>query len=340
MYKGNFFASMDYHASYMNNPARKSSTTRFARKKDHTPAPPQAELTCQRLIGAGTYLMTESNPKRPTSQKPWLLELYTQGRIEVNVEQAGWHPCGPGVGVLYPPGLRYMERVPPTGRGPGTCTSIALFFDLDRDAELLARLGRPLRHRFIDDTDGVLRRLGETIVQYHGNETPGSTLMAEGCFYQSLAALALAEDAGTTLIVRQSPPVSTDLVTTVHAFMRRHLERPMRLAEVAEYVGLSESGLSHAYRRLTGDSPMAALRRMRIEAARVYLLSNRLPLAQIARHTGFSDAFHLSRTFKQVTGMSPRTYRAAVARSFPDPNPNEPTKTTTATKHAETRTSP
>ena len=31
---------------------------------------------------------------------------------------------------------------------------------------------------------------------------------------------------------------------------------------------------------------------------------------QIGVETGFADAFHLSRAFKQTTGMSPRQFRA------------------------------
>jgi len=38
-------------------------------------------------------------------------------------------------------------------------------------------------------------------------------------------------------------------------------------------------------------------------------LQRGLPLKAIAQRLGFSDAFHLSKTFKRVEGISPRTFR-------------------------------
>jgi AraC-like DNA-binding protein len=38
-------------------------------------------------------------------------------------------------------------------------------------------------------------------------------------------------------------------------------------------------------------------------------------LAQIARETGFADAFHLSRTFKQSVGVSPRRFRQGLQKT-------------------------
>jgi AraC family transcriptional regulator len=53
---------------------------------------------------------------------------------------------------------------------------------------------------------------------------------------------------------------------------------------------------------------MAALRAMRIEAAKVQLVRGDLKLDAIAIQTGFADAFHLSRTFKRMVGSSPRQF--------------------------------
>ena len=78
---------------------------------------------------------------------------------------------------------------------------------------------------------------------------------------------------------------------------------------------MSESGFAHAYRRLAGQSPGQALRRMRIEAVKMYLLHNRLTLEKIAQLTGFADAFHLSHTFRKVVGVSPKQFRQHADRN-------------------------
>lgn len=52
---------------------------------------------------------------------------------------------------------------------------------------------------------------------------------------------------------------------------------------------------------------MNARLRMRIEFAKTLLLKGQT-LKAIAAETGFCDPFHLSKTFKQVTGHSPRQF--------------------------------
>lgn len=242
----------------------------------------------------------------PISQKPWLLELYTSGCLEINVSEEGWRTRPAGSGVLLSPRTRFRERVP-TVASPA-CTSMAMFFEMDERATLNRRFSRPFGYRFIEDPDGVLRRLVEPILHHYGGGE-GEMLLAEGCFLQVLAALVMADERESRLIVRETPSAPPDLVTAIHRHLRQHLAQPLRRAVIARRVGLSESGLSHAYRRLTGRSLMATLQRMRVEAAEVYLLNNRLTLEQIAERTGFADAYHLSRTFKKLTGESPRTYR-------------------------------
>jgi len=98
------------------------------------------------------------------------------------------------------------------------------------------------------------------------------------------------------------------LVERADRYMRQHLHTRCQVADVATHVGLSESGLHHAYRRATGRTPMAALRTMRVEAARARLLRGVNTLETIAAQTGFADAFHLSKSFKRHFGVSPRDY--------------------------------
>ena len=52
---------------------------------------------------------------------------------------------------------------------------------------------------------------------------------------------------------------------------------------------------------------MTRLINLRIDHAK-HLLLRGVPLKQIAQEAGFSDAFHLSKTFKHVEGISPRGF--------------------------------
>ncbi|MBC8102424.1 MAG: helix-turn-helix domain-containing protein, partial [Cytophagales bacterium] len=51
------------------------------------------------------------------------------------------------------------------------------------------------------------------------------------------------------------------------------------------------------------------LNRRRLEEARQLLQTSRVPLAEIARQTGFSDLPHFNRAFKAEFQTPPETYR-------------------------------
>jgi transcriptional regulator GlxA family with amidase domain len=60
-----------------------------------------------------------------------------------------------------------------------------------------------------------------------------------------------------------------------------------------------------------GVSPIAYLRRQRIERARRLLRETDLPVGAIALQVGFNDFSYFARTFREVVGVTPRGYRTA-----------------------------
>jgi AraC-like DNA-binding protein len=98
-------------------------------------------------------------------------------------------------------------------------------------------------------------------------------------------------------------------VQKAREYIRRHLTEPINLDQLAGEVGLSKFHFSREFKRLTGQSPMAALRGERVAAARSLLLSTPWKLQLIANQVGFADEYQLSRVFKRVTGISPGKVR-------------------------------
>jgi transcriptional regulator GlxA family with amidase domain len=83
--------------------------------------------------------------------------------------------------------------------------------------------------------------------------------------------------------------------------MLRRLSEPLSLARLAASLHVSPSTLSHRFRRETGLSPMQALIGLRLNKAQA-LLRTGMTLEEIARQTGFCDAFHLSKSYKRRHG--------------------------------------
>ena len=82
--------------------------------------------------------------------------------------------------------------------------------------------------------------------------------------------------------------------------------------EWAEEVGLSPESVSRGFRRVYGLAPVTFRARMR--ALRAFaLLDCPRPLADIAASCGFADQAHLSRSIRQLTGYSPKGWRACAA---------------------------
>ncbi|WP_046771753.1 helix-turn-helix transcriptional regulator [Jiangella alkaliphila] len=73
----------------------------------------------------------------------------------------------------------------------------------------------------------------------------------------------------------------------------------------------SSSHLTRLFHDHIGMSPMQYVTRQRLTRAAALLEVSTLNIAENARSVGYSDPYHFSRRFKQVTGYAPTHYRAA-----------------------------
>jgi len=92
-------------------------------------------------------------------------------------------------------------------------------------------------------------------------------------------------------------------------YIEANLDKRITLEDLAHRVFLHPSYFSNEFRRRMGIPPMEYVRARRIERARNLLLDPVSKMSEIAAKTGFTDAFHLSRTFKRIAGLSPSEFR-------------------------------
>lgn len=86
-------------------------------------------------------------------------------------------------------------------------------------------------------------------------------------------------------------------------------DRGVRVADVAEQVGVHPVHLTRCFRRFRGCTVTDYIRRLRVRAAARRLLSCDRTISAIAYETGFSDHPHLTRSFKRETGLTPGAFR-------------------------------
>lgn len=100
-----------------------------------------------------------------------------------------------------------------------------------------------------------------------------------------------------------------DMVDAAIRYMSENLERDLRLADLAEYVGVTPAYLSHIFTQRTGNSPMTHLRRLRMSHACHLLDFSTLHINQICHKVGIDDPYYFSRVFTTTMGVPPTEYR-------------------------------
>lgn len=92
-------------------------------------------------------------------------------------------------------------------------------------------------------------------------------------------------------------------------FLRRNIEHPVRMDDVATAAGRSKSQLSRVFREEVGITPYDYLIRLRMDQARSMLTLTAFTIAEIADRLCYADAYYFSNAFKQRFGMSPKAFR-------------------------------
>jgi AraC-like DNA-binding protein len=107
--------------------------------------------------------------------------------------------------------------------------------------------------------------------------------------------------------VGPSPSVSTALQQLDDA-----PQAATSLVELAALSGVSRFQLLRGFAREVGTTPHAYLLQRRVRTARRLLTAGQTP-AEAAAEAGFADQSHMTRAFVRQLGVTPASYRAAVA---------------------------
>lgn len=91
-------------------------------------------------------------------------------------------------------------------------------------------------------------------------------------------------------------------------FMEGNYTRPIRISDIAAFVGLSRSQLFRVFEEICGCSPKESLYQLRMEKALSLIAARELNQEAIAASLGISSAARFGRLFKQYYGLSPRAW--------------------------------
>ena len=130
---------------------------------------------------------------------------------------------------------------------------------------------------------------------------------SRGIIYQLLAAF-----------LRKAQPkqyASDERITRVLAYIRTHLDDKPDLDALAELSCLSKDHLIRTFKREMKMTPLYYINKKKMDKAKLRLLTEPVPVKEIAYALGFDDMAYFDRTFKKFTGMTPTAYRKAAGEA-------------------------
>ncbi|NBD14659.1 MAG: helix-turn-helix domain-containing protein [Cyanobacteria bacterium] len=112
------------------------------------------------------------------------------------------------------------------------------------------------------------------------------------------------------LPIYESPGLPQRQLMTILDYIEANLDQEIKLAHLAQLLGMSQFHFSHLFKQAMGLSPYQYLLKQRVERAKHLLKQTDRLIADIALECGFNSHSHLSKQFRQFTGMTPKAFRS------------------------------
>lgn len=216
------------------------------------------------------------------------------------------HPVSPDMLFYLRPGL--SMQMSSSDREPLRITMILLsLYTLSPSADNQGR-ARPLQVLPLPFLMQPGRELGQLFRRIAGEwvpGSPGSGMKTQALLYQLLYEIFQAKDSG-----HPDRGQGYELFVQIKEELERRYSEPLQIHELAARYGISTSYVRSLFQRYLCKSPKAYLSILRYEHAKKLLLYTRLTLKEIAAACGYSDEFHFSKAFKQLSGQPPSQLRS------------------------------
>ena len=163
----------------------------------------------------------------------------------------------------------------------------------------------------------------ELLAEWRSGSAPTTILLTRALFFRLLVRLSRchAENVDqSSLAGRATPPLAfagshEATIAGAVRFMEERFPQPLRIGQIAAQVFLSPDRFTGVFSEVMGRTPRDYLHHLRIEHAKMLMVTTDLPMSQIASASGFHEAAYFTRVIRSATGMSPTEFR----RGAPNP---------------------
>ena len=91
--------------------------------------------------------------------------------------------------------------------------------------------------------------------------------------------------------------------------IQQNCQQNWSLESMAEFCSLSQNHFRKTFKEQTGMLPKQHLDSVRMNEAAILLIKSPIKISELAEKYHYSDAFHFSRCFKRIMGLSPKKFR-------------------------------
>ena len=115
-----------------------------------------------------------------------------------------------------------------------------------------------------------------------------------------------------------SPPKATksksdtEIFNRVVDYLENHLNTHVTIDQICKANLIGRSQLQKIFREKSGLSIIEYFSKMKIDAAKQMIRTNRLNFTQISEQLGYTSIHYFSRQFKKLTGMTPSEYASSI----------------------------
>lgn len=103
--------------------------------------------------------------------------------------------------------------------------------------------------------------------------------------------------------------ISDNRLEKITRFLTYNYQNEITLQEVADIAGMHPTAFCRYFKEKIGKSLSVYLNELRIGFACKLLMKGNMQVSQVCYETGFNNLSNFNRTFKQITGLTPREYR-------------------------------
>ena len=118
---------------------------------------------------------------------------------------------------------------------------------------------------------------------------------------------------------RLARELSESQLRLLRDYLMATLDARHTLEDLGQVVGLTRFAFLRQFKKKTGMTPYAWLKRLRLERGK-HLLCSGLPVSEVALAVGFFDQSHFHHGFRQAFGLTPAEYRQQMCSASATPD--------------------